>query len=156
MNARIRWGLISGVIGFFANIVASLIFGFCGPVIGFGVGVLGGFLLTQQESSSNKRDGAIQGAITGSVAGVFLFLGQIIAAAGSLAFTQLVDVDLVIGTLPDPTDPGQLVLFWISGLSVGACIGIMDVVASVAGGALIGYIRTPKALNHLGGDSLQE
>jgi len=119
-------------------------------------GVLGGFLLTQQESSSNKRDGAIQGAITGSVAGVFLFLGQIIAAAGSLAFTQLVDVDLVIGALPDPTDPGQLVLFWISGLSVGACIGIMDVVASAAGGALIGYIRTPKALNHLGGDSLQE
>lgn len=34
MTARTRWGLISGVLGLFANVVASFIFGFCGPVVG--------------------------------------------------------------------------------------------------------------------------
>jgi hypothetical protein len=143
MTARIRWGLIAGVVGLFVNTLASLVFAFCGPIVSFGIGIVAGLIVTQREPATSKGEGAQGGAITGLIAGAFILLGQIIGAIGNLVFAQMVEYESIFGTLPDLSSPEGQTLYWVIGIGVGLCFGLVDTLACVLGGALIGYIRTP-------------
>lgn len=152
MTARIRWGLIAGVVGLFVNTIASLVFAFCGPIVSFGIGIVAGFIVTQREPATSKGEGAQGGAITGLIAGAFILLGQIIGAIGNLVFAQMVEYESIFGTLPDLSSPEGQTLYWVIGIGVGLCFGLVDTLACVLGGALIGYIRTPDASPPLQGN----
>lgn len=147
MTVKIRWGLIVGVVGLVVNTLASLIFAFCGPIISFGIGIIAGFIVTQREPANSKGEGAQGGAITGLIAGAFILLGQMIGAIGNLVFAQMVEYEPIFGTLPDLGSPEGQAFYWVIGIGVGLCFGLIDALACVLGGALIGYIRTPVASN---------
>lgn len=147
MTAKVRWGLILGIVGLFVNTLASLIFAFCGPIVSFGVGLVAGFIVSQNEPAPTRGEGAQQGALSGLIAGGFILLGQIIGAIGNLAFAQMVEYESLFGTLPDLSSPEGQTFYWLIGIGVGVCFGLVDTLACVLGGALIGYVRTPAEID---------
>lgn len=147
MTAKVRWGVIIGIVGLFVNTIASLIFAFCGPIVSFGIGLVAGFIVSQNEPAPTRGEGAQQGALTGLIAGAFILLGQIIGAIGNLVFAQMVEYEPIFGTLPDLSSPEGQAFYWLIGIGVGVCFGLVDTLACVLGGALIGYARTPAALD---------
>jgi hypothetical protein len=149
MTAKVRWGLIAGLVGLFINTLASLVFAFCGPIVSFGIGIIAGFFVSQQEPATTKGEGAQDGAITGLIAGAFILLGQIIGAATNLAIAQTEQYGLIFGPLPDLSSPEGQAIYWLIGIGVGLCFGLVDMFACVLGGVIIGYIRTPVATNSL-------
>ena len=142
MTAKVRWGLIAGLVGLFINTLASLVFPFCGPIASFGIGIIAGFFVSQQEPATTKGEGAQDGAITGLIAGAFILLGQIIGAATNLAIAQTEQYGLIFGPLPDLSSPEGQAIYWLIGIGVGLCFGLVDMFACVLGSALVGYFRT--------------
>jgi hypothetical protein len=147
MTAKVRWGVIIGIVGFFVNTIASLIFAFCGPIVSLGIGLIAGFIVSHKEPARTRGEGAQQGALTGLIAGAFILLGQIIGAIGNLVFAQMVEYEPIFGTLPELSSPEGQAFYWLIGIGVGVCFGLVDTLACVLGGALIGYARTPVVLN---------
>lgn len=143
MSAKVRWGVIIGIVGFFANTLASLIFAFCGPIVSFAIGLAAGFIVSQQDPAPTRGEGAQKGAVTGLIAGGFILLGQIIGAIGNLVFAQMVEYEPIFGTLPDLSSPEGQAFYWLIGIGVGVCFGLVDTLACVLGGALVGYARSP-------------
>ncbi len=149
MTAKVRWGLIAGLVGLFVNTFVSLVFAFCGPIVSFGIGIIAGFIVSQQEPAATKGEGAQDGAITGLIAGVFILLGQVIGAATNLAIAQMDQSGLIFGPLPDLSSPEGQAIYWLIGIGVGLCFGLVDMFACVLGSALAGYFRTQSVAAHL-------
>jgi hypothetical protein len=143
MTARIRWGLIAGVVGLFVSTLASLVFAFCGPIVSFGIGSIAGFIVTKQEPATSKGEGAQDGAITGLIAGSIILLGNLVGAISNLAYAQTGKYESIFGPLPDLSSAEGQTNYWLIGIGVGLIFGLIDALACVLGGALIGYIRSP-------------
>ncbi len=145
MTPRIRFGLIAGLIGLVLNICISSVLGLCGPLTALVAGAAAGFLAAQQEKVVPKGNGAQLGAIAGGIAGVLVLIGQLLGGLGALAFIQFSGTSIRFGTVPSPSaDASQQVLYYISGLGTGLCIGVIGVVVATVAGAAAGYFGTPE------------
>ena len=143
MKTSVRIGLIVGGIAWLINTCTAFALGFCGPVVAVISGGIAGFLVAHREGQATKGDGAREGAIAGAIVGGWMLLSQMLAAVFNLVFVQQSGIELPFGTAPDPTAVSSLqALYYVSGLGVGACIGLVDIVVAALTGALAGYVGT--------------
>src|SRR6266498_3714898 len=123
MQARIRIGLIVGVIGLVLNICVSGFIGFCGPLVSLIAGGLAGFFAAQQEKPATKKEGARAGVTAGGIAGGLIILGQVLGGVGALALMQSKGMQLPFGQLPSAGDPTAQVTFYAAGVGTALCFG---------------------------------
>src|SRR5215208_940245 len=142
MQARIRIGLIVGLIGLVLNICVSAFIGFCGPVLSLIAGGAAGFLAAQQEKLAFKREGARAGATAGGIAGGLIILGQILGGIGALFLMQSRGMQTPFGQLPPLNDPGSQIAFYGAGLGTALCFGIVGALLAAGAGAGAGYLAT--------------
>ncbi len=142
MQARVKFGLIVGLIGLVLNTCVSFAFGFCGPVTALIAGAVAGWLTARAEAAPTKSENAKAGAIAGAIAGALVLIGQLCGVAGTLVLALNTGVTLV-GSLPRPGDTGGMVGFWLGGLGAGACFGLFGVMLAAGAGALVGYVSAP-------------
>ena len=144
MTPRVKSGLIAGIIGLVLNICVAAALGICGPFVALLAGIAAGFFAVQQERVMVKGDGARVGAVSGGIAGALVLIGQMIGGLGILILAQSSGVTPLVGRIPSPTaDASEQMLYYISGLGVGMCFGIVGVVAAALGGAAGGYLGAP-------------
>ncbi len=143
MQPRVKFGLIVGIIGLVLNSCVSLAFGICGPVMSLVAGAVAGFLTARAEAAPTQAGNAKAGAISGAIAGALVLLGQLCGAAGALVLALNMDFAPLGGSLPNPGDTGGMIGFWLGGLGIGACFGLLGVVLAAGAGALIAYLTTP-------------
>ena len=141
MTPRIKIGLIAGTIGLLLNICVAAALGICGPVVAFLAGLGAGYFSSQRENVSVKNDGARVGAISGGIAGAMVLVGQMIGGVAVLALTQASGIETIFGSVPSTSASGpEQMLYYVGGLGVGLCFGIVGVVVAVLGGAGGGYL----------------
>lgn len=144
MQSRIKFGLIVGVVGLALNVCVSAFLGICGPVVSLIGGALAGFLAVQGEKPATKGEGARVGATSGAIAGGLILLGQLLGAIASLVYVQFSGMKPPFGTIPAPSaDAAQQMIYYLSGLGTGFCIGLVGVALAALGGAGTGYMGTP-------------
>lgn len=144
MQPRIKFGLIVGAIGLAINICVSSFMGICGPVVSLIAGAIAGYLAANSEKASTKGNGARLGAVSGAITGGLILLGQIIGGVAALAYIQFSGTPIPFGSVPPPSaDPSQQVIYYVSGLGTGLCIGAVGVALAALGGAGTGYFGTP-------------
>jgi hypothetical protein len=143
MQARIRIGLIVGVIGLILNVCVAGFVGFCGPVLSLIAGGIAGFFAAQQEKPLAKNQGARVGATAGGIAGALIILGQIVGALGALVFMQARGAQLPFGQIPAPSSgPAAQITFYVTGALTGLCFGIIGALLAAGAGAGAGYLAT--------------
>ncbi len=144
MKARIKFGLIGGVVGLALNLCVASLVGVCGPFVALLAGAVAGFFAAQQEKAATKGEGAGLGAVSGLIAGALVLAGQLISATAALIFIQFSDLDPVLGAAPAPSaDIAQQITYYVSGLGTGLCIGLVGVAVAALAGAAAGYLGTP-------------
>ena len=145
MQPRVRMGLIVGAIGAVLNACVSAAFGFCGPFVSLIGGALAGYFAAQQEKAPSKNEGAKLGAISGAIAGALILIGQVIGGIAALAFVQMSGMQVPFGNVPSTSaDPGQQVIFYVSGIGTGICFGLVGTALAAMAGAGTGYLGTPE------------
>lgn len=145
MQPRIRMGLIVGAIGLVLNVCVSAFIGLCGPAVSLLAGGVAGFFSAQQEKAATKSEGAKLGAISGSVAGALIVIGQILGAVAALAYYQFSGTPAPLGTIPSTSAPlSQQLIFYVSGMGTGLCFGLIGVGLAALTGAGAGYLGTPE------------
>ena len=81
LNAHIFFGLMVGIVSFFALII--LTFGkeapCCGIIFSIGAGAIAGKLTSHFAIIGTREDASRLGAISGAIAGIFAFFGQVYA-----------------------------------------------------------------------------
>lgn len=143
MQARVRIGLIVGVIGLVLNICVAGFLGFCGPVVSLIAGAIAGYLAVQQEKPASKNDGARAGATAGGIAGGLIILGQIVGGLGALAFMQTSGTQFPFGQVPSVSgDPATQIAFYGAGIGTALCFGVVGALLAAGAGAGIGYLIT--------------
>lgn len=145
MTARVRWGMIVGIVGMFVNTFASLVVALSGPILSFIFGIIAGLVVTRKEPASSKGKGAQQGAITGLIAGGLIFLGQVIGAVANLIYAQMPAYESLFGPVPELTTPQGQTSYWVIGIGVGLIFGLIDTLACVLGGSIIGRLLTKES-----------
>ena len=139
MAARIKVGLIAGVISLAFTACLSSLFGICGPVVSLIAGALAGYFAAKQETPVSKSEGGKIGAISGAITGGMGFIGQFVGSI--LALTILPPLMASMGNnsfnaiSSEPT-------YWISGFGTAFCIGLGGVLFSALAGFGTGYIST--------------
>ena len=146
MTAKVKVGLIAGVIGLVVNIPVSAFIGICGPVTALLAGAVAGFLAARQEKPATQGEGTGAGAVAGAIAGGLVLIGQII---GGIIATQMLqslgaEAFLELGDLLEETGMTLESATWIAGLGTGVCLGLFGVILSALAGAAAGYLGTPK------------
>jgi hypothetical protein len=136
------YGLIAGGIGLVINICISTAIGLCGPFVSLLVGAAAGFFAAQAEKAPTKNDGARLGAVSGAIAGGLVLVGQLIGSVGALVLTMSMDVQPIIGSMPESSDVAGQATFLLAGLGVGLCFGLVGVLLSALAGAGTGYLGT--------------
>jgi len=140
MKPEVKFGLIMGAVGLFANMIVAAIFGFCGPLFSIAIGAVTGFLLTTSNTFPDKSDAARSGGIAGLIAGVGLLVGQLIAVTVVLTLLPALGVEPLVGTAPTPGRPDEFLAYAAGGAGVGLCCGVMDIFAAAGGSAGIAYL----------------
>jgi hypothetical protein len=143
MTPRVRYGLIAGGVGLVINICVGALIGLCGPFIGLIAGAAAGFFAAQAEKAPTQAEGARLGAIAGAIAGTLVLVGQLSGGVASLAYIQSAGVTPLFGELPDVTDTAGQVGYWVAGVGVGFCFGLVGIVFGALTGAGAGYLGTP-------------
>jgi hypothetical protein len=144
VKPRVKYGLIVGIIGLMLNACVSAALGLCGPLLALLAGGAAGFLAAQGERASSQTDGARLGAVAGGIAGALTLIGQLLGGVGMLVLFQRSGLSLPFGTIPDPSaDASRQLMYYISGLGLGTCLGLTGVVLAALGGAGAGYLGTP-------------
>lgn len=144
MQPRIRMGLIVGAIGAVLNACVSAAVGLCGPAVSLIGGAVAGYFAAQQEKAPAKSEGAKVGAISGAIAGGLILIGQVIGGIVALAFVQMSGMQVPFGSVPSASaDPGQQVIFYVSGIGTGVCFGLVGAALAAMAGAGTGYLGTP-------------
>lgn len=145
MRPYIRIGLIAGGIGLVLNSCLAAAMGLCGPFLALAAGAIAGFLASRAENPTARAEGARLGAISGGITGALVFIGQIIGAVGILLILQLTGMQMPFGTVP-PTgsDPASQAAYYVSGLGVGVCFGVVGILTAALGGAGAGYPAPPQ------------
>jgi len=145
MRPRVKFGLIVGGIGLVFNIIVATALGICGPLTALVAGAVAGFLSARQEKAPTQGDGGRLGAVAGGIAGGLVFIGQIFGAIAALALVQFSGSKPSFGTAPNPSAPiSQQILYYFSGLGVGACFGLIGFILAIVAGAGAGYLGTSK------------
>lgn len=142
MTARVRWGMIVGIVGMFVNTFASLVVALSGPILSFLFGIIAGFVVSRKEPATSKGKGAQQGAATGLIAGGLIFLGQLIGAVANLIYAQMPEYESLFGPFPTLTTPQGQTTYWLIGIGIGVLFGLIDTLACVLGGSIIGHLLT--------------
>jgi hypothetical protein len=148
MQPRIKVGLLVGAIGLALNICIAGAVGLCGPLVSLTGGALAGFFTAKQENPVTKADGARAGAISGSIAGILILVGQMIGALGVLILVQVVGpqvgAQMPFGQIPATTaTASEQLLYYASGVGTGCCFGLTGTVLAALVGAGTGYLGTP-------------
>jgi len=142
MQPKVKFGLITGAIGLVINVCISAAIGLCGPFVALLAGAAAGFFTAQAEKPPSKNDGARSGAIAGAIAGGLTLLGQLVGVVIILFLTLSTGIEPIIGTLPESSDMAGQAFFWIAGIGVGLCFGMVGVLLSALAGAGTGYLGT--------------
>ena len=141
MKPRIRMGLIVGAAGLFLNICISGLMGICGPFVSLLAGGVAGYLASQQEKTANKSEGGKVGAISGSISGALVSIGQLIGGVIALSFIQMSGIQSPIGQVPSvDSAPVEIATYYLSGLGTGVCFGLIGIVFAAGAGAAAGYL----------------
>ena len=145
MQARVKIGLLVGVIGLVLNVCVSGAVGLCGPAVSLVGGALAGYFTARQEKPAAKNAGAKAGAISGAIAGALILIGQVIGAVAALAIMQYSKMSLPFGTLPSASaDAATQITFYGAGIGTGLCFGVIGIVLAALAGAGAGYLGTPE------------
>lgn len=145
MKSHIKIGLIVGIIGLFLNILVSLAIGICGPFTALIAGAVAGFITGRQEKGISKGDGARLGAISGGIVGALVLVGQMIGGFLTLSLFQVGEVPLPFGAVPPTSADSSLqLIYYLSGLGVSLCFGLVGLALSALAGAGTGYLSTPE------------
>jgi hypothetical protein len=143
VTPRVKFGLIAGTVGLLLNVLVSAAFGFCGPLVALVAGGAAGLLASQQEKSPTNADGARMGAVAGAIAGALVLIGQLIGGLGVLTLFQTGNVSTVFGPPPGSgSDPSLTAIYYLSGLGVAACFGMVGIALAALGGAGGAYLGT--------------
>lgn len=141
MTPRVRFGLILGGFGFVLNICVGALFGICGPVVALVAAAVAGYLAVQAENPTEQSEGARAGAVSGAIAGALVLGGQMLGVVASLTLVQSLGLETSFGQIPTPEI--EQTFYWLGGLGVGLCIGLVDVAIGAGAGAAAGYLGTP-------------
>lgn len=139
MSPRIRLGLIAGIICLVLTACVSVLIGVCGPGVSLIAGAVAGFLTGRQERLSSQAEGAKAGAISGAISGGVALAGQIIGGIATLTIAPSLFESL--GTSQYTAYSGETA-FWLGGIGVAFCFGLVGVVLSALAGATGGYFGT--------------
>ncbi len=148
MPGLVKSGLIFGLIG----VVAVIIFSFtpligpflCGPVAAVLAGAGAGYFGARW---SPARSGGIAGALAGVIAGVGSLIGAVISWIILLAIAQAMpeyqeQLQEILRQQPNnqltPEDMNTLIM--LVGPVMGLCFGVLNLLASLASGALAGWL----------------
>jgi hypothetical protein len=146
VKPRVTYGLMVGLVGLILNACVSAAVGLCGPLLALLAGGVAGFLAAQGERPNTPTHGARLGAVAGGIAGALTLVGQLLGGMGALVLFQRAGVRLPLGMIPGPSeDVSRQLMYYISGLGLGACFGLAGVVMAALGGAGAGYLGTPTA-----------
>jgi hypothetical protein len=143
MTPRVKYGLIAGAVGLVLNSCISAALGICGPLVALLAGAVAGFLTVRAEDTPPQGEGARLGAISGLIAGALVFVGQLIGGVIVLALVPATGFQPIVGTLPAPSDITAQAAYWLGGMGVGVCFGMIGLAVSAGAGALAGYLATP-------------
>ena len=143
MSAKVRWGLIAGIVGLVINVCVATVFGLCGPLVSLLAGAAAGFMTVRAEAIPEKNEGAREGAISGAIAGALVLIGQLIGGAASLSIIQSSGTQSVFG-IPLPSGGTNQAAYYISGMVVAVCFGLVGILLSAGAGAGAGYLASPQ------------
>jgi hypothetical protein len=133
MKSSIQWGLIVGGVGLFLNIAVSGFVGLCGPFFTLLAGTLAGWLAVRGQLFPERGQRTTRGAVAGALTGGLMLIGQVIGGILALLFIQSSGAG-VFGQ-PVPTEGPELTGFWVGGIAVGLCFGLIGTALGSAGGA---------------------
>lgn len=148
MSGMVKPGLIFAAIG----VIAVIIFSFtpligpflCGPVAALLAGAGAGYFGARW---SPARSGGVAGALAGAIAGVGSLLGAVISWIILLAIAQAMpdyqeQLQEMLRQQPNnqltPSDMNTLIM--LVGPLMGLCFGVVNLLASLASGALAGRL----------------
>jgi hypothetical protein len=143
MTAKVKFGLLAGVIGLLLNIPTSAFACvFCGPLVALLAGFSAGSLTARSEPALRQGDAQRQAAVAGIVAGALVLIGQLIGIVISAVTDLGRGAVEVPPQLSEPVDQASIL---VASLGCGLVIGLVDIAVSAAGGALAGRLATPTA-----------
>lgn len=141
MKRRVRIGLIVGAIAFPITIIVAAFLGVCAPFVALIGGAAVGFLASQSDEPPSRREGLRFGVTGGLIVGAVMLAAQIIGTLGALIVFQVSGLTPLAGSIPPPSaEPSVQLVYYLSGIGTGACIGLLDIVAAAGGGAAGGYL----------------
>jgi hypothetical protein len=145
MRSHIRAGLTSGAVAFLPTLCASFAAGICGPVVILASGAAAGFLTGRgTKIGIPRQEGARLGGISGAIAGAIAAAGQFMGVAGALLYFQITGSPTPLGTQsPVAGDPATQTGFYLGGLAVGLCFGLVGVVLAAMAGAGVASLAIP-------------
>jgi hypothetical protein len=151
MLPRYKSGLIVGVVGAVINLGVASLIGICGPFFGLLVGAAAGFWTARSEKAASRGDAAKAAAVSGAIAGAFMIVAQVIAAAITLIVSKSNGTISMFMPQTNPLSPETTqTLMWASGLGAGFCFGILDLLAAALAAAAAGYLATPNPVPSAG------
>jgi hypothetical protein len=150
MQPRVKYGLIAGGVGLVINICVGALVGVCGPAVALVAGAAAGFFASGEEQAPTQGDGAREGALSGAIAGGLVLVGQLFGVIVALGLTQSMQIEPIIGTMPVQGDTAGQTVFWMVGLGVGLCFGLIGVALSAGAGAAAGYFNTSSQPSAMG------
>ncbi len=132
MKPRIKISLAVGVIGLILGICVST-FGRIswGPIVFLLIGSTASFIAVRREKPNTKQDGARAGAVTGSIAGILVTLGQfigaliILLAPPTAAEIATPGLSTQIGYAVGQATNTSICIGFPLALVIGACIGYL-------------------------------
>lgn len=137
MKPRFSIGLVVGIIGLVLNSCVSTFTGNYGGLIVFlMMGGIAGFFAAQREKPITKQGGTAAGIVAGSIAGILITFGQIIASILTILFTPITPAEI---TSPDASYQFGYELFKAAIITI--CLGF-PLAAAIS--ACVGYLITPK------------
>ncbi|GAB4128236.1 MAG: hypothetical protein Fur005_44050 [Roseiflexaceae bacterium] len=138
MAPRIRYGLIVGGIGLVINALISVLVGICGPFVTMLAGALAGWLATRSGGEAIRSKQTTNGAIAGAITGSLMMIGQIIGGIAAIMLIQAMGSQPLFGSLP--SNDAEQVGYVVGGVIAGFCFGIFGIMLGAGAGAGVGYL----------------
>ena len=141
MSARIRIGLIAGVISLVLTVCVATAVGICGPAVSLIAGAVAAYFVVKQEMPASQSEGGKAGAIAGAIAGAGGVIGQIIG--GIVTLTVLPGLMESMGNY-SYSGANNSAAYWAGGAVTALCFGFVGVVLAAIAGFAVGYFTSNK------------